>query len=152
METQDAPAPRVLSRLTLSLDDGRGGQDHVRIGMRGSSVGASFQMGNQMSAERISSRLGELTRALEQHGLEPQAFQVRTASREPDIARVATLATDAQRTVADTAAMRHDTRSDMGSDARQRSTQQHDQQERAQRRQDQQRRNGATFSLNTEES
>lgn len=156
MDAQDAPGPRTLSRLTLSLDDGPqgAGQDQVRIGMRGSSVGASFEMHDATSADRVSARLGELTRALEQRGLEPQAFQVRTSStsREADVARVATQAAEAQRTVANTSAMRHDTRPDFGGDARQRFAQHDDQQERAQRRQDEQRRRQSSFSLASEES
>lgn len=153
MDAQDAPGPRTLSHLTLSLDDGSGGADQVRIGMRGSSVGASFDMTSAASADRISSRLGELTKALEQRGLEPQAFQVRTASavREADASRVSTMGSTQQRAVADTAAARNDTQSSFSGDARQRFSQQHEQREQAERREMNQRRHGYSFSLTSEE-
>ena len=154
MDAQDAPGPRTLKHITLSLDDGNGGQDQVRVGMRGTSVGASFDMSSVSSADRVSSRLGELTKALEQHGLEPQSFQVRASStlRESDAARVTTSVPGAQRAVADTAATRNDSQSAFAGDGRQRFSHQSDQQEQAQRRQTEQRRRAHSFSLNSEES
>ena len=154
MDAQDAPGPRSISHLTLSLDDGQGGQDQVRVGMRGSSVGASFDMSNAASADRVSSRLGELTRSLAQRGLDPQAFQVRaaTSTRDTDVAHVAAFAPDARRAVGDAAATRHDTQSNLGGDARQRFSQQGDQQDRAHRRQEDQRRRASSFSLTNEAS
>ncbi|MEP6619452.1 MAG: hypothetical protein ABJE47_09060 [bacterium] len=154
MDVQDAPGPRSLSHITLSLDDGNGGQDSVRVGMRGTSVGATFDMSNASSADRVSARLGELSKALEQRGLEPQAFQVRATStaREADTSRATTIAPSAQRTVADTAATRNDSHSAFnGGDARQRFSHQSDQQEQAQRRQENQRRHGYSFSLTSED-
>ena len=154
MDAQDAPGPRSLSHLTLSLDDGHGGQDQVRVGMRGSSVGASFDMSNTISADRVSSRLGELTRALEQRGLEPQSFQVRASStsRDTDAARVSTAAPGAPRAVSDAAAMRNDAQSAFAGDGRQRFSHRNDQQEQAQQRQNEQRRRSYSFSLTPEES
>jgi hypothetical protein len=149
MEAQDAPGPRSISRLTLSLDNGNGGHDQVRIGMRGNSIGASFDMGDSTSADRISSRLGELTRALEQRGLEPEAFQVRatTAPREGDATRATALGSSSLREVADAAATRHEGRSDTSGDSRQRFDQQGEQQDRARRQQEEQRRRNTVFSL-----
>jgi hypothetical protein len=149
METQDAPGPRSISRLTLSLDNGNGGHDQVRIGMRGNSVGASFDMGDSASADRISSRLGELTRALEQRGLEPDAFQVRSTSvpRESDATRVTGIGSSSLREVADASATRNEGRSDTSGDSRQRFDQHGEQQDRARRQQDEQRRRNTVFSL-----
>jgi hypothetical protein len=155
MRLQDAPTPRTLSRLTLSLDDGRGGQDQVRIGLRGSSVGASFDMRDAGGADRIAARMGELTRALEQHGLEPQAFQVRSgaAIRDTDVARMSTQTSDAPRGVPlHTGGANARQQFGAGDQARQQFSQHDDQQERAQRRQDDQRRRGTSFSLTTEAS
>jgi len=154
MRLQDAPAPRMLSRLTLSLDDGAGGQDQVRIGLRGSSVGASFDMRDAGGADRIAARMGELTRALEQHGLEPQAFQVRSGAtvRDADFARLSTQSTDAPRGVVHTSGTNAEQRFGAGEQARQHPSQYDDQRERAQRRQDDQRRRGTSFSLTTEAS
>ncbi|MEO8563617.1 MAG: hypothetical protein ABI601_16185, partial [bacterium] len=151
LDAREAAAPRTLARLTLSLDDGLGGQDHVRIGMRGMSVGASFDIRDASSADRVASRMGELTRALEQRGLEPQSLQVRSSmSREAELGRTATQTTDAMRSVATTSAPRNDARADSGSDARQRFTQHDEQHERARREQDEQRRRDSTFFLHTE--
>lgn len=154
MSLQDAPAPRTLSRLTLSLDDGRGGQDQVHIGLRGSSIGASFDMRDAGGADRIAARMGELTRALEQHGLEPQAFQVRSSAtaRDGDVARLTTQQGDAPRGVLHTAGANAEQRFGTGDQARQQFSQHDDQRERAQRRQDDQRRRGTSFSLTTEAS
>ena len=155
MAAQDAPGPRSLTHLTLSLDDGNGGQERVRIGMRGASVGASFEMRDTASADRVSSRLGELTRALEQRGLEPDAFHVRSAApavrTDTDATRSVAASGGSVRDVAESAAMRHESRPDMGSDARHRSPQQDDQQERARQRLDEQRRRGSVFTLADED-
>lgn len=149
MDVQDAPGPRSISRLTLSLDGG----DQVRIGMRGNSVGASFDMRDTAGADRISSRLGELTRALESRGLEADAFQVRSPSavREADATRATGLGTSSLRDVAGTASARNEGRPDMNGDAHQRFAQQDEQQERARRRQEEQRRANSIFSLGNED-
>ncbi len=149
MDAQDAPGPRSLSRLTLSLDDG----ETVRIDMRGNSVGASFDMRDSSGAERIASRLGELTRALESRGLEADAFQVRSpvATRDADASRAAGLAATALRDVAGSSAARHEGRSEMNGDAHQRFAQQDEQHERARQRQEEQRRGHSIFSLRNED-
>jgi hypothetical protein len=148
MDLQDSAGAQTLSRLSLSVDDGRGGQDQIRVGMSGTSVGASFDMGDAASADRIASRLGELTRALEGQGLQPQSFQVRSSAalRDSEGGSIR-LGTVSAQTGTDSTNTRQDGRPDTNGNARQRSNQQNDQHERAQSRSDDRRKRATIFSL-----
>lgn len=74
---RDGSAARPLSQLTLSLDNAEGGTDRIRVGLRGSQVGAVLELSDQALRDQVSSRLGELQGALEQRGLETESLQVR---------------------------------------------------------------------------
>ncbi|MEP6729856.1 MAG: M15 family metallopeptidase, partial [bacterium] len=148
---QDNQGARSLSRLAIALEDGNGGEDVIRIGVRGSRVGASFDMRDAGGVDRVNARLGELTQALARRGLEPQAFQVRTTATTQDVA--STLMRDGglvQRT--DATPNQQNAQSGTRDDNRQRDGQQNQSQERARDRSDDRRRRDATFSLTNEES
>ena len=151
LDLQDAQGSRSISRLALSLDDGNGGQDVVRIGMRGTSVGASFDMGNAAGADRISSRLGELTRALEKQGLEPQAFQVRSAATTDADGAAVKVANVVQRATTDGAAARNDTQTGERGQGRH-AFSRNDSQDTARERSESRRRRDTIFSLTNEAS
>ncbi len=149
MDLQDSRAPKVLSRLNLAVDDGQGGQDMVRVGMRGTSVSAGFEMRDAATATRISARLGDLTSALERKGLEPQGFTVRHTGHAAELDAVSARATVLS--TSESSATRHD---DQGS-ARGFNRHSQDRDDQAARRQDaDERRRRATtlFSLNTEDA
>ncbi|MDB4917285.1 MAG: peptidase and DD-carboxypeptidase VanY/endolysin [Gemmatimonadetes bacterium] len=155
LDIQDARGAKSISHLSLSVDDGKGGQDTVRVGLRGNSVGASFDIRDAGSADRVASRLGELTRALERRGLEPQTFQVRSASSSQDGSAVTTRTATAQAVSTDGAAMRQQDQAGARGDSRQAFGQQgehQEQQERARDRSDDRRRRDSTFSLTQEEA
>ena len=147
LDLQEAQGSRSISRLALSLDDGNGGQDVVRIGMRGATVGASFDMGNAAGADRISARLGELTRALEKQGLEPQAFQVRSADTDGAV-KVANVV---PRATTDGAAARNDTQAGERGEGRH-AFNRNDSQDTARERSESRRRRDTIFSLTNEAS
>lgn len=150
-DMQDSHGAKTLSRLNLSVDDGRGGEDVVRIGMRGNTVGASFDMRDAGNADRISARLSDLTRALERRGLEPQTFNVRsTASAHDGAAPVrvglasSTVGTDTTTRQQDQAGARDEGRHSFA--------RHQEQQERARDRSDDRRRRDGIFSLTQEDA
>lgn len=79
---RQAAGPRAPTALTLRLDNGMGGEDRIRLDLRGSSVGATMNVGDARLAERIGSTMHELRQALERRGLAPERLQVRVAGAE----------------------------------------------------------------------
>lgn len=151
MDMQDARGAKSISHLSLSLDDGRGGEDVVRVGMRGSTVGASFDMRDAGNADRVASRLGELTRSLERRGLEPQTFQVRSTSSQDGSVATTRVAT-AQTVSTGDAAMRQQDQAGARGESRQPFSRQQEQQDRAQERSNDRRRRDSIFSLTPEDA
>ena len=74
---RDGAAARPLSHVTLRLENATGGEDRIRVGLNGLAVGATMDIGDAAAAERVSSAIGELQRALESRGLEADALRVR---------------------------------------------------------------------------
>jgi hypothetical protein len=102
---RDDAASQPMSRMTLQVDGPEGGQDRIRVDVRGTSVDASIDTSTAAAADRLSSRVTELRQALERHGLSPDTVQVtsvapRAAISAADPARVAgsLLDADARRT------------------------------------------------------
>ncbi|CAN5238846.1 hypothetical protein BH09GEM1_BH09GEM1_12250 [soil metagenome] len=150
---QDGKGARTLSRLSLALDDGNGGQDVVRIGVRGTSVGASFDMRDSAGVDRVTSRLGELTRALERRGLEPQGFQVRATETAKPLASESVRVSGMPQAMGHEAPSTHDhTQNGARGDSRQQGAGQDDSQERSRDRSNDRRRRDIAFSLTNEES
>ncbi|MDQ6829414.1 MAG: hypothetical protein M3081_11155, partial [Gemmatimonadota bacterium] len=56
---------------------GQGGEDRIRVGLRGASVGASIDLRDASQVERLTARLGELKQTLANHGLESESLRVR---------------------------------------------------------------------------
>ena len=153
LDIQDARGEKSISRLSLNVEDGRGGVDTVRIGMRGNSVGASFDIRDAGGADRVASRIGELTRALERRGLEPQAFSVRSVGPASHDGAVATTRLVSAQTVGtQNATMRNEDQAGARGESRQAFGQQQEQQERARERSDDRRRRDGIFSLTQEEA
>ena len=91
-ETVGARAP---SSLTLRLDNGMGGEDRVRLDLRGTTVGATMDVGDARLAERIGSTIHELRQALERRGLTAERLQVRAPGAEVvEAARVSAVQLD----------------------------------------------------------
>jgi hypothetical protein len=83
LDIRDAAAARPLSSVLLRLDQPDGSEDRVRVDLRGSAVGATFDVHDPVGADDLSRHVADLTRALEVRGLETDAVTVRAArSRE----------------------------------------------------------------------
>lgn len=80
LELQDGAAAGPMSHVTLRVDNPSGGEDRIRIDLRGSTVDAQIDMSNAGEAERVSARLGELRTTLERHGLETESLRVRASA------------------------------------------------------------------------
>jgi hypothetical protein len=105
LDVRDASPARPLSHIVLQLDNGRGGQDQVRVELRGTTVDAAIGVTDAAQLERLSASVGELQRALEDRGLRPDALSVtsRGAAAEPAPAAAALAALDPARRTGDTA-------------------------------------------------
>ena len=77
MALQDASAEAPTTGMTLLLDGENGAEARIRLGVRGTSVGATIDVADPAEALRLGNRIGELRRALERHGLEPATVAVR---------------------------------------------------------------------------
>ena len=74
---RDGAAARPLSHVTLMVENATGGEDRIRVGLRGAAVGATLELSDPRAVDRMSASLGELQQALEQRGLETEALRVR---------------------------------------------------------------------------
>jgi hypothetical protein len=81
LELQDG-ARGPLNHVVLRVDNPAGGQDRIRVDLRGARVDATLNMSNPADAERISARIGDLQKALESRGLEAEALRVRSTAAQ----------------------------------------------------------------------
>lgn len=94
-QAREALGTRAPSSLTLRLDNGMGGEDRVRLDLRGTTVGATMDVGDARLAERIGSTIHELRQALERRGLTAERLQVRAPGAEVvEAARVSAVQLD----------------------------------------------------------
>jgi uncharacterized protein YcbK (DUF882 family) len=85
LELQDvASIARPMSHMTLKLDNAMGGEDRIRVDLRGLGVGTHIDVTDAGAADRMQSRVGELQRALEGHGLESDGVRIGVRRPEPD--------------------------------------------------------------------
>jgi hypothetical protein len=96
-----AAASRGVSHLTLRVDNALGGQDHIRIDLRGTTVDTDFAMGDASMAERLGSNMGELRQALERQGLTADTVRISSAgARAAEAASASPATPDAGRVAA----------------------------------------------------
>jgi hypothetical protein len=79
LQLQDAAPARPLSQMVLRLDNPMGGEDRIRVDLRGGSVGAALNMGDAATAARIQAEIGQLQKALEGRGLQAEHLSVTSA-------------------------------------------------------------------------
>jgi hypothetical protein len=65
--------------MVLRLDNPMGGEDRIRVDLRGGSVGAALSMGDAATAARIQAEIGQLQKALEGRGLQAEHLSVTSA-------------------------------------------------------------------------
>ncbi len=94
MEIRDAAAERPLSSVLLRLDHPEGGEDRIRIDLRGHSVSTVMDVRDPVAADRLATHAPELSRALAQHGLEPEAVTIRAIRPDTALTGAANVATE----------------------------------------------------------
>jgi hypothetical protein len=104
LKVQDAAADRPLSQMMLRLERPDGGEDRLRVDLRGNSVNATLDVGDQGVADRMGANVKELQQALERHGFAADSITVRTTARAQESAALtraagASLESDLQRSV-----------------------------------------------------
>lgn len=77
---QEQAAAQPVSSMVLTLDDGNGGTDRVRVDVRGTGVASTIDVRDAQNASQLNARAAELTRALEARGLESDGVTVRTVA------------------------------------------------------------------------
>jgi hypothetical protein len=103
LEAQDAANDRPLSQVLLRLERPDGGEDRLRVGLRGNTVSATLDVADQSTADRMSANVKELQRALARRGFDTDSITVRTVSRSVESATLsraagASVESDLQRT------------------------------------------------------
>jgi len=80
LKVQDAASDRPLSQVLLRLERPDGGEDRLRVDLRGNTVSATLDVGDQAAADRLNANVKELQRTLERHGFETDSLTVRTTN------------------------------------------------------------------------
>ena len=99
LRIQDAGSDRPLSSVLLRLDSPDGGEDRIRIDMRGRTIGATLDVADPQAADQLRQHVGELQQALQRQGLEGESMIVRTAQRTTDATTLTASAIAAERDV-----------------------------------------------------
>ena len=71
-------AQASVNHLTLRLDAPGGGEDRIRVDLRGSTISTTLSVESAAAADRLASQTPALRHALERHGLDADAVRVRT--------------------------------------------------------------------------
>lgn len=91
LKLQDAQADLPVSSMTLRLDHPEGGEDRIRIDLRGSTIGTRLDIADPVAAEHVRLHTSELQQALESRGLDGDGIAVRSMARvaEPNVTAAA---------------------------------------------------------------
>ena len=89
LKVQDAASDRPLSQVVLRLERPDGGEDRLRVDLRGSTVSATLDVADQAAADHLGANVKELQRALERHGFEAEGLTVRSVSRAAEASTLA---------------------------------------------------------------
>ncbi|MEO6447252.1 MAG: flagellar hook-length control protein FliK [Gemmatimonadaceae bacterium] len=111
LRMQESAGDRPLSSVLLRLDNPEGGEDRIRIDLRGNAVGTTLDMSDPRTAEQLRTHASELQQSLQRQGLEGEPMVFRSASRTTDSAAYSLSAGAAER---DTARAASATASDGG--------------------------------------
>ncbi len=89
LRLQDSAGERPMTSVTLRLDHPDGGEDRIRIDLRGRAVASTFEVGSQQAANELRVHAHELQAALGRRGLEGEGVVVRVASESLSLATAA---------------------------------------------------------------
>lgn len=81
LRLQEASHDRPMTSVLLRLDHPEGGEDRIRIDLRGQTVGTTLDIGDARAAEQLRAHAPELQQALQRQGLEGESLVVRTNGR-----------------------------------------------------------------------
>ncbi|MDF1505252.1 hypothetical protein PYV61_20045, partial [Roseisolibacter sp. H3M3-2] len=93
-----AAAGRGVSSLELRVDNAAGGEDRIRVDVRGVTVDARIDVKDADAADRLAARVGDLRDALGRQGLTADALRAAASPRASETAQ--THASDASRVTA----------------------------------------------------
>ena len=79
LRLQDDAGERPVSSVMLRLDHPEGGEDRIRVDLRGRTVGATLDVSDANAADHLRAHTRELHQALERAGLEGERVVVRSA-------------------------------------------------------------------------
>ena len=104
LKVQDAASDRPLSQMMLRLERPDGGEDRLRVDLRGNTISATLDVSDPRAADRLTANVKELQQTLERHGFATDTVTIRTASRPMESSTLARAAgasveADLQRTV-----------------------------------------------------
>lgn len=80
LDAQQAAAPRTVSHLTLRVERAEGGEDRIRLDLRGRAVDARIDVADLGAADHLAAHTPELRAALAQHGLSAEDVRVRSGA------------------------------------------------------------------------
>lgn len=100
LRIQEAANDRPMSSVLLRLDAPDGGEDRIRIDLRGQTVGTTLDIADPQAAAELRARAPELQQALQRQGLEGESMVVRTSSRSSDASVLNASAIASERDVA----------------------------------------------------
>ena len=100
LRLQEAGGDRPLSSVLLRLETPDGGEDRIRVDMRGKAIGATLDVADARAAEQLRAHVPELQEALQRQGLEGDGLVVRSASRNSDAATFTASAASVERDLA----------------------------------------------------
>ena len=76
---EDAPA-RPLSQIVMAVDAGNGTTDRIQLDLRGSSLNATIDAGDQRAAHAMGEHKSELVRTLTRDGLDVESLEIRATT------------------------------------------------------------------------
>lgn len=75
---KDSAEAGPINHMLLRVDSPDGGQDRIRVDLRGLNVDTTLNIGDANKADELASRIGDLRQSLERHGLEADAVRIRS--------------------------------------------------------------------------
>jgi hypothetical protein len=76
---EDAPA-RPLSQIVMAVDAGNGTSDRIQLDLRGSSLNATIDAGDQRTARSMAAHKSELVHTLTRDGLDIESLEIRATT------------------------------------------------------------------------
>lgn len=89
MEAQQGTGPQTVSSILLRMDNPLGGEDRIRVDLRGTAVGTHIDLSDPGTADRANARVDDLRQAFQRQGLEAESVQIRTTGARAEAVETA---------------------------------------------------------------